>query len=37
MKKIFLFVLKVFNLKSLAIVRSLISYDKKGAQELSKK
>ena len=36
MKKIFLFVLKVFNLKSLAIVRSLISYDKKGAQELSK-
>jgi len=35
MKKIYLRILKILDLKSLAILRSLISYDKKGAQQLS--
>ena len=34
MKKIYLLLLKKLNLKSLAIIRSLISYDKKGAKRL---
>lgn len=35
MKKIYLLILKLFNLKSLAIIRSLISYNKKGSKQLS--
>ena len=36
MKKVYKFILQTLNLKSLAIIRSVISYNKKGAEELSK-
>ena len=36
MKKIYLFFLKILNLKILALIRTLISYNKEGAHELLK-
>ena len=36
MKKIYLYILKILNLKTLALIRTLISYNKEGAYEMLK-
>ena len=36
MKKIYLYLLKILNLKTLALIRTLISYNKEGANEMLK-
>tara|TARA_Y100001970_G_scaffold273205_1_gene371058 strand:+ start:855 stop:1481 length:627 start_codon:yes stop_codon:yes gene_type:complete len=36
MKKIYLYLLKILNLKTLALIRTLISYNKEGAYEMLK-